>query len=61
MANNHSLDCDIRTLWATSIAKSRIKPLLGEFLSVRKYLPPDLETDHFLKHPTKNRYPTELR
>jgi hypothetical protein len=50
-----SVNADGLSTWASGVAKARVKPLLSEFLSVRKFLPENLETTHFLKHPQKNR------
>lgn len=50
-----SINADVLNTWASSVAKARVKPLLSEFLGVRKFLPENLETTHFLKHPQKNR------
>ncbi|KAH7728268.1 hypothetical protein AAVH_04512 [Aphelenchoides avenae] len=50
-----SINADVLSTWAINVAKARVKPLLSEFLIVRKFLPENLETTHFLKHPQKNR------
>ncbi|VDN07317.1 unnamed protein product [Thelazia callipaeda] len=42
--------------WVKTVSRKGLRPILKEFATVRKFIPPNMSTDVFNQNPSKNRY-----